>query len=93
MGMFSLVGFNLPFTSTEVLDVVYTRFEHFTLLDLERLTIYPSLVCFNLPIRFCCGGDFEGLIVILAITSSCKIHAIWDLGVMDLMGSNFPKRF
>jgi hypothetical protein len=89
MEMVSLVGSNLPFTSTEVLDVVCTWFDHFNLLDLEGLAICTSsLVGCNLAIRFYCKGDSKGLIVILAIASSCKIHAIWDSGVMALVGSN-----
>ncbi len=37
MGMFSLVGSNLPFTSTEVSNVVCMWFDHFNLLDLKGL--------------------------------------------------------
>lgn len=62
-------------------DVICMGFDHFKLMDLKGLAICTcSLVGFNLPIKFYCRGDFEGLIVILAITSSCKIHSIWDLG-------------
>jgi hypothetical protein len=89
VGMFDFVGSRVPFTSTEVLDVVCTWFDHFNLLDLEGLAICTSsLVGCNLAIRFYCKGDSKGLIVILAIASSCKIHAIWDSGVMALVGSN-----
>jgi hypothetical protein len=77
-----------------VLDVICTWFDHFNLLDVEGLTIHTSsLVGSNLPIIFNCKEDFEGRIVFLAITFSCKIHAIWDSRVMALVGSNLPKRF
>jgi hypothetical protein len=42
MGMLSLVGSNLPFTSTKISNVVYMWFYHFNLLDLEGLAIRTS---------------------------------------------------
>jgi hypothetical protein len=64
MGITSLLGSNLPFTSREVSDVDCTWFERLNLLDLEG---YPfciaSLVGSNLVNKLWCIRNFEGLIV------------------------------
>lgn len=70
MGITSLLGSNLPFTSIEVSDVDCTWFERLNLLDLEGLPIcIASLVGLNLVNKFWCIGDFEGLIVFLVALS------------------------
>jgi hypothetical protein len=47
-----------------------------------------SLASFNLSIIFWCKGDFKGLTILHVIICSYAKHAIWDSGVLFLVGSN-----
>jgi hypothetical protein len=93
--IFLVVSNLLVYCPDEVADVSCTWFDRFNLsLDLKGLPMCTSsLLGFNLFIKFCYKGDFEGLIVILVITFFSTIQAIWRLGVISLVGCNLPRRF